>query len=67
MKVEICLGQNCAGYGAERLAQTMKEKALPFTVTECRSLCPHAPIVFIDDKAILKAKAEDILSAKSCF
>lgn len=64
MKVEICLGQNCSGYGGDALAKEMKEKGITFTISECRSLCPHAPVVFVDGKAVLKAKLDDVMGCK---
>ncbi len=60
MKIEICLGQNCRDYGGQSLAAALKKRAIPFNTFECRSLCTYAPVVFVDDKAKLKAKLEDV-------
>ena len=65
VKIEVCLGQNCKGYGGQDLAAELKQRNMPFIASECRSLCPHAPVVFVDDKVILKANTEDILNKKS--
>lgn len=60
MKIEVCLGQNCRDYGGHDLAEALKKQEIPFTTFECRSLCTYAPVVFIDDKAKLKTKLEDM-------
>jgi len=60
-KIEVCLGQNCKPYGGQAFADALKEKGVAFTTFECRSLCTYAPVMFVDDKAKLKAKIEDIL------
>jgi len=54
-KIEICLGQNCKPYGGQDLADALNKKGVPFTTFDCRSLCTYAPVVFVDDKAKLKA------------
>lgn len=59
-KIEVCLGQNCKPYGGQDLVDVLKEKGIPFTTFECRSLCTYAPVVFVDDKAKLKASIDDI-------
>ncbi|MDX8381571.1 MAG: (2Fe-2S) ferredoxin domain-containing protein [Ghiorsea sp.] len=60
-KIEVCLGQNCKPYGGQSLVEELQAKGVPFTTFECRSLCTYAPVVFVDDKAKLKANIEDIL------
>ena len=60
MKVEVCLGQNCKGYGGQALTDELKAKGIPFTTFECRSLCTYAPVAFVDDKAKLHAELHDI-------
>ncbi|MDQ7058121.1 MAG: (2Fe-2S) ferredoxin domain-containing protein [Ghiorsea sp.] len=61
MKIEVCLGQNCKPYGGQELVDVLREKGIPFTSFECRSLCTYAPVVFVDGKAKLKAKVGDLL------
>ncbi len=61
MKIEVCLGQNCKGYGGQALADELKAKGIPFTTFECHSLCTYAPVAFVENKAKLKAKLEDML------
>ena len=60
MKIEVCVGQNCKPYGGQALADELKAKGVPFTTFECRGLCTYAPVVFVDDKAKLKATLEDV-------
>ncbi len=62
MKVEVCLGQNCKGYGGQALADALKEKGTSFATFECRGLCTYAPVAFVNDKAKLKATLEDVTS-----
>jgi len=60
LKIEICLGQNCKAYGGQALAEQLEAKGMAFTSFECRSLCTYAPVVFVDDKAKLRANMKDI-------
>jgi len=62
VKIEVCLGQHCKPYGGQDLVDALKEKGIPFTTFECRSLCTYAPVVFVDDKAKLKAQFKDVCS-----
>jgi NADH:ubiquinone oxidoreductase subunit E len=59
-KIEICLGQNCKPYGGQALADALEAQGVPVTTFECRSLCTYAPVVFVDDKAKLKATRDDL-------
>jgi len=59
-KIEVCLGHNCKPYGGQALADALRDKNIAFTTFECRSLCTYAPVVFVDEKAILKAEIEDV-------
>ena len=60
VKVEVCLGQNCKGYGGQALADALKQRGIAFTISECRSLCTYAPVVIVDGKAKLKADMQSI-------
>jgi NADH:ubiquinone oxidoreductase subunit E len=60
VKIEVCHGQNCKPYGGKQLAKSLAEQGVHFEVIECRSLCQHAPVVFVDGKAKLKATMEDV-------
>jgi len=60
-KIEVCLGQNCKPYGGQALAGALAAQGVPFSTFECRSLCAHAPVAFVDDKAKLKATPEDTI------
>lgn len=60
LKIEVCLGENCKDYGGQALADELQAKGVGFTTFECRSLCTYAPVVFVDDKAKLKATLADV-------
>jgi len=60
--IEICLGMNCRDNGGKELIAVLKAHDLPYTVSACRSLCPHAPVVFIDGKLCLKASVSDCIA-----
>ena len=64
MKVELCSGRYCQGAGAQELAKALAEQGIPFEQTECRSLCPHAPVMFVDRRARLKVAVEDVVKLK---
>ncbi|MDX8388808.1 MAG: (2Fe-2S) ferredoxin domain-containing protein [Ghiorsea sp.] len=64
MKIEVCLGQNCKGYGGQALADELKQRVIPFKVSECRSLCTYAPVVVVDGKAKLKAVIENVIGSQ---
>lgn len=66
-KIEICLGQNCKPYGGQDLADELKKRGIPFTTFDCRSLCTYAPVVFVEDKAKLKASLDDVLQVGESF
>ncbi|MDQ7001313.1 MAG: (2Fe-2S) ferredoxin domain-containing protein [Ghiorsea sp.] len=65
MKIEVCLGENCKDYGGQALANALQAKGVRFTTFECRSLCTYAPVVFVNDKAKLKATLADVLGSDS--
>ncbi len=60
MKIEVCLGQHCKAYGGSALVEALKKRGTAVTITECRSLCPHAPVIFVNDRAKLKVQPGDI-------
>lgn len=64
MKVELCFGRYCLAAGAEELARELERQGVGFEKTECRSMCPHAPVMFIDRRAWLKASKADIPKLK---
>jgi len=60
MKIEICHGQNCRDYGGKALAAELDNMTIAYAVIPCRSLCPHAPVVFIDNRLRLKVTAAEL-------
>ncbi len=64
MKVEVCFGSYCQAAGARCLAEELEHQGVRFETTGCRSLCPHAPVLVVDQRARLKVSVSDIAKLK---
>ncbi|MES0372528.1 MAG: (2Fe-2S) ferredoxin domain-containing protein [Mariprofundaceae bacterium] len=59
--VEVCHGPKCSDFGGRDLSKELDALGIHSFAGDCRSLCPHAPVVLVDDRLITKATATKIL------
>ncbi|MFC1536805.1 (2Fe-2S) ferredoxin domain-containing protein [Pseudomonadota bacterium] len=60
-KIKVCHGARCLDYGGQALAAEMKSVGLESEAGECQSLCPHSPVVHLNEKLIPKASIDKII------
>jgi len=59
--IEVCHGPKCSDFGGRELSKELDALGIKSSAGDCRSQCPHAPVVFIDDRMLTKASVEKIL------
>lgn len=59
--IEICFGPQCSDCGGRELAGEIRAAGLTILEGDCRNLCPHAPVVIIDNHMIGKATLAKVL------
>lgn len=59
--IKVCHGPRCRDYGGEALAAKLKALGMDSEAGECRSLCPHSPVVHVNNKFIPGASIDDII------
>jgi len=60
-KIKVCHGDRCRDYGGQALAAELKSVGLDSEAGECQSLCPHSPVVHLNEKFIPKASIDEII------
>lgn len=60
-RIEVCHGPKCSDFGSRELSQALDALGIANCAGDCRSQCPHAPVVFIDDRMVTRASAEKVL------
>jgi NADH:ubiquinone oxidoreductase subunit E len=61
IEIKVCHGPRCRDYGGEALATKLKALGMDSEAGECRSLCPHSPVVHVNDKFIPGASIDEII------
>jgi len=59
--IEVCHGPQCSDFGGRELSKELDTLGIKNSTGDCRSQCPHAPVVFINDRMITKATIGKIL------
>jgi len=59
--IEVCLGPKCSDFGSRELSKELDALGIQSSAGDCRSQCPHAPVVFINDRMIPKATIEKVM------
>ena len=60
-KIQVCHGPRCRDYGGSDLAARLKELGMDAKTGECQSLCPHSPVVHVNEQFIPKASIDEIV------
>lgn len=58
--IEVCHGPKCSDFGGRELSKELDALGIESTAGDCRSQCPHAPVVFIQDRMTIKADIEKV-------
>jgi len=61
--VGVCHGPRCGDCGGRALAAELRERGVRVEVLDCQSLCPHAPVARLPDRALLRAGPEQVICA----
>ena len=59
--IEVCHGPKCSDFGGRELSDELDAFDIQSFAGDCRSQCPHAPVVFVDDRLITKATVEKVI------
>lgn len=59
--IEVCHGPKCSDFGGRELSKELDALGIESSAGDCRSQCPHAPVVFINDRMVTKATVEKTL------
>jgi len=60
--IEICFGPQCSDDGGRALADKLKELGMISSMGDCRSQCPNAPMVLVNNKMICNATVDKVLA-----
>jgi len=58
--IEVCHGPQCSDFGGRALSKELEACGLHVTAGDCRSQCPHAPTVLVENRMITKATAQKV-------
>ncbi|MDQ6992025.1 MAG: (2Fe-2S) ferredoxin domain-containing protein [Mariprofundus sp.] len=58
--IEVCHGPQCSDYGGRKLSEELAAMGLDAVAGDCRSQCPNAPVVFVENRMITKATASKV-------
>jgi len=65
--IEVCHGPQCSDYGGRLLSEELNVLGMKTAAGDCRSQCPHAPVVLVDNRLIPKATLESVIEqAEAC-
>ncbi len=53
--IEVCHGPQCSDVGGRALAAELAARGLKTCTGDCRSQCPNAPLVLVDNRMITHA------------
>jgi len=56
--IEVCHGPQCSDCGSRELSKALQNLNIDSFAGDCRSQCPNAPLVLIDNKMIVNATAQ---------
>lgn len=59
--IEVCFGPQCSDDGGRELASKLKDLGMISSMGDCRSQCPNAPMVLVNNKMICNATIEKVL------
>jgi len=59
--IEVCHGPKCSDFGSRELSKGLDGLGIQSIAGDCRSQCPHAPVVFVDDRMTPKATVEKVM------
>lgn len=59
--IEVCFGPQCSDCGGRQLAAELRAAGLEIIEGDCRSFCPNAPGVLVNNHLISKATAAKVL------
>ena len=58
--IEVCFGPECSDCGGRELAQELEALGLKTFAGDCRSQCPNAPMVLVENRMITHATAQKV-------
>lgn len=58
--IEVCHGPKCSDFGSRELSKALDALGIESRAGDCRSQCPHAPVIFMDEKMVTKATVEKV-------
>ena len=58
--IEVCFGPQCSDMGGRELASTLEAQGIACVMGDCRSQCPNAPVVLVDNRMITHATLQKV-------
>ncbi len=58
--IEVCYGPQCSDVGGRALSDELDALGLDSCMGDCRSQCPNAPLVLVDNRMITNATAAKV-------
>jgi len=59
-EIEVCHGPQCSDLGGRALSEALGTLGLESCIGDCRSQCPNAPLVLVDNRMITNATVEKV-------
>lgn len=51
--IEVCFGPECSDRGGRELAKELEAAGMPCFAGDCRSQCPNAPLVLVNNRMVV--------------
>jgi len=60
--IEVCHGPECSDGGGRALSDALHALGMPAFAGDCRSQCPNAPFVLVDNRMVTNATLEKVMA-----
>jgi len=58
--IEVCHGPECSDMGGRGLSGELEALGLNACVGDCRNQCPNAPLVYVNNRMVVKATPQRV-------
>jgi len=58
--IEVCHGPQCSDLGGRTLSKELETIGLKNCVGDCRNQCPNAPLVYVNNRMVVKATPQRV-------
>lgn len=63
LEIEVCFGPNCSDRGGRELAAELNAQGVRCVTGNCRSQCPNAPLVLVNNRMITQATVAKVMES----